>query len=487
MVDSVTGLPVAAEANFCSDRIDPGCLPAGAGNGTFTIPTVAGPGVVLVTAGGYVTNVTQVANVPADPTGVPNLGTVHLLPLGSVEISLNFSGGTPNDTWPSALPVDGPGFFVWACSLSGMNVGASVSGRVVPPSCVGTAVTLGTTELVPAPPLRDLIVVQRQYGVPNGFPVATVLFNGGVTGFPSVNLTNDTWVNVTPDRSTFVGTMNVSAGTYLYGTVGIPSNDASASITVQVCSTVRASECLATVSTSASGPGGAPVDGCPTAAWTFCVPAPPGPDRVTVTWGGTQNSTWISVPFGCCSQEDRPTNLGPLDGVFRFTSGGGEVTGTFGLEGAPASYTPPYGWDLGVSVCPAGAAEPCYYADTNSTSDAFSSAAPLGWDVVTVAGEGYRANTSWVDVTGNNRTRPHRSRRGGVVRRSGGLVGDRRPGPRGVAQPLQRGVPASVLPGSVDLRLQWDLQRDRHRPSPSPPGRSSSWPPRRASTPKPLS
>jgi hypothetical protein len=407
VVDSLTGLPVVAEANYCSERIDQGCFPQQGGNGTFQIPTVAGPGTVMVQANGYVTNITEVPDVPADPTGVPDLGTVRLLPMGSIEVSLNFSGGTPNGSWPSALTSESPGLSVVACSLSGMDPGGLFSERVVPPSCVDTPVSLGTTELVPAPPLRDLILIQRTYHVPDGFPVAEIAFNGGVPTIPNASLVNDSWANVTPDHVTYVGSMNISAGTYLYGSVGVPGNDSAASISVQVCSTVRGSACLKMVSTGATGQAGPDVAGCPYGPWEFCVPAPPGPDVVSVDWGTTENSTWITVPFGCCSQEDHPTNLGAIDGVFQFSGGGGgTVTGTVGLEGAPASYTPPFGWDLSISVCPAGAVYPCYDGSTNGSGNTFSLSAPLGWDVVTVAGRGYRTNTSWVDVTGNNSTGP---------------------------------------------------------------------------------
>jgi hypothetical protein len=402
VVDGVTGLPVVASVTFCSDRIDAGCLAPGNGNGTVQFPTVAGTGVVQVAADGYVTNMTQVPTVPHDPTGVPDLGTVDLLPLGAVEVTVNFSGGTPNDTWPSALPADGAGIRVWACSLSGMDLGTSL-GRNIPPDCVSSTVVLGNTTLVPAPPLRDLILVQRAYFVPPGFPVAETDFMGGDVLFPNVSLLNVSWANVTPDHVTDVGTLNISAGTYLYGSVGLPGT-ANGTVVVQVCSTVRTAECLTKVTTDGAGQIGAVAAGCPTGAWDFCVPAPPGPDRVDLKFGTTVNSTWITVPFGCCSQEDRPTDLGPLDGVFHFSGGSGAVTGTVGAEGAPVADPPPAGWNVGVSVCPVTAVYPCYQGTVNATSGAFSLPATLGWDVVTVSGRGLRSNTTWVDVTANNTT-----------------------------------------------------------------------------------
>ncbi|MCI4329672.1 MAG: hypothetical protein L3J80_02235, partial [Thermoplasmata archaeon] len=403
VTDGITGLPVVATATFCSQRIDGGCLPGGSGNGTVPLLAVAGPGIVSVESSGYVTNISQVPQVPNDPTYVPNIAAVRLLPLGSIEVSANFSGGTPNDSWPSALPGDGGGVAIWACSLSGMDLGGANGDGLAGPSCVGSDIALGETTLVPAPPLRDLVLAVQGWGVPNGFPAAIVRFNGPVVGFPNETLLNVSWANVTPNHVTDLGTMNISAGNYLTGTVEAPSDNTSV-VSVDSCSTVRANECQRSIKTSALGQIDSVAVGCRTGPWSFCIGADPGPDRLTVDWPYGHNLTWLTVPFGCCKQEDHPIDLGRINNPYTETGPGGTVYGRLGVEGEPASYVPPYGWDIGVEVCPVVAPYPCFSGNVSNANGSFTAAAPLGWDVVTVSGPGYRQNTTWVDVTGNNST-----------------------------------------------------------------------------------
>jgi carboxypeptidase family protein len=403
--DSVTQTPVVAVATYCSDRID-GCLLPGSGTGNISLATVAGPGFLTVSAAGYVTNVTHVPDIPSRPLTAPNLGVIDLLPMGSIQVTVNFTGGTPNETWPSALPLDGPNIAVWVCALSGMDTGGPTPNGIVGPGCVVTGVNLGQTTLVPALPLRDIVFVNRSWGVAPGFPVAETQFAGGVSTFP-VQFMNVTWANVTPDHVTVLGTMNLSAGTYLSGTValtgGAPSGNTTV-VSVRVCSTVRADECAPSVATGAGGQGGTIPTGCPTGPYTFCAPAPPGPDIVTLNWGRARNSTWITVASGCCSQEGHPTKLGPLNGVFHLIEGAGTVTGTIGEEGRPLTYTPPYGWFATIRVCQLTDATNCADGSADPITGNFSVPAALGWNVVTASSRGFRSNTSWVYVASNNST-----------------------------------------------------------------------------------
>ncbi|MFI5415608.1 MAG: hypothetical protein ACHQ16_08195, partial [Candidatus Lutacidiplasmatales archaeon] len=93
-VDSVTGAPVFASVEYCSDRIDTACLGPAVGSiatngspaGVTNFSAVYGPGYVVATAGGYVSNETQVPDVPVDPSGVVDLGTVEMVPFGAVQL-----------------------------------------------------------------------------------------------------------------------------------------------------------------------------------------------------------------------------------------------------------------------------------------------------------------------------------------------------------------------------------------------------------------
>ncbi|MCI4321408.1 MAG: hypothetical protein L3K05_03785, partial [Thermoplasmata archaeon] len=407
VVDSVTGQNVSgASAWFCSDRIDNGCLyGAQSADGSVLFPALAGAGFVNVVAGGYMTNVTQLADVPSGTAGPVKLGTVRLLPVGAVEVTVNFTGGMPIGTWPSALPNGSGEISVVVCPLSGENGASGGDTELAAAACDMTDVKLGVTTLVPAPPLRDVVMVARgpvDYPVPNGFPLAELPVPGLLKNF---RLLNETWANVTPGLVTYVGTVDVSPGTYLSGTVvvsGSYSTEFATSATITVCSMVRGSECLPPVMTSATGQLPPVPAGCPTGAWVFCVPAPPGPDHVGISWGPDSGGTWITVPTRCCAQEGNPTPIG----TFSFSAELASLHGSVGVEGAPIGSLPSVtGAGVGVEACPANPlGGPCFQGTYNATNGSFWSYAELGWDQVTISAGGYRSNSTWVDVTSNNTT-----------------------------------------------------------------------------------
>jgi Carboxypeptidase regulatory-like domain len=413
VVDSVTGLAVPnATGRFCSDRISGVCFQFGSTqNGTLDLDSLAGPGYVAVGSGGYVTNVTQVANVPAGSTGPVALGTVRLLPVGFVEVTVNFTGGTPNGTW-STTGAGVPGFQIATCSLSGMESSLGAAGQQLPGSCLDTPASLGETVLAAAAPLRNVVYVLRCYPVPGGFPLAEYgIAPPGQCTPPGPNgqipTANISWANVTPDRVTDLGSLDVEAGTYLTGSLvvtGPSANSSALTVIEQVCSTVRLSVCAPSSQSGASGPGGPVPAGCLSTAWTFCAAAPPGPDRLSISWGPVQNGTWLTVPTGCCSQEGHPTNVGSF-GIDTDLGPMGSVHGSVGLVGLPAGSAPPGGWDGFVLVCPAVPSPlPCDNATLDSQYGTFATIAPAGWDVVTASVTGYRQNWTWVDVVGNNST-----------------------------------------------------------------------------------
>jgi len=398
VIDSVTGLSVPnVTAEFCSQRIDVACFGESFGNGSVTVITAPGPGFLAVSAPGYVTNVTQVPDLPADQSIPVVLPVVNLVPDGLVEVTVNFTFADPNSSWS---PPGGFAFTILVCGLSGeqngfIRVGSPVLGT---PDCLLTPATLGATVLAPAEPLRDAVYIVRGYPVPGGMPIAE-------KPTPQIPLlyANLTWANVTPDRVTDLGSVDVLPGTYLAGSVSIHGSFQTAggqNVTIQVCSTVRATICEPGVKTGPSGPGATPA-GCPTAAWAFCAPSPPGPVRVTIGWGPASNATWVDVGYRCCAQQGRPTEIG----TFSLAADVGKVNGTIGIIGQPAGVRPASGWSAGVEVCPAiSLVLPCFEGSVSPTGGNFSLPAALGWDRITVSAVNFRENRTWVDVTASNST-----------------------------------------------------------------------------------
>ncbi|MCI4326351.1 MAG: carboxypeptidase regulatory-like domain-containing protein [Thermoplasmata archaeon] len=390
-----------ASGEFCSNRIVGTCLPeAVSENNSVALYAVAGPGYVTIDAPGYVSNVTQVPDVPAGTAGPVFLGIVELLADGFVQVSVNFTGGTPNGTWSTG---GADSFEIVTCSLSGMDSGTMPSGELLSSSCDATPATLGETVLAAAAPLRNVVFVYACYLVPSGFPVAEYQVFTPIC--PPHTPANVTWANVTSDRITDLGSFDVSAGDYLSGTIALTGSLATMpglSVTVQACSTVRVDECQPGVASNASGPIGPVPAGCPSGAWAFCVPAPPGPDRVTIRLGAAENSTWVTVPNGCCFQQGHPIDLGTF-GLDTDLGPTGIVHGSVAIAGQPQNVTPPGGWVGAVEICSAVASEiPCVNTSISSSAGTFLATVAGGWDVVTATVAGYRLNWTWVDVEGNN-------------------------------------------------------------------------------------
>ena len=150
---------------------------------------------------------------------------------------------------------------------------------------------------------------------------------------------------------------------------------------------MRAALCDPGVTTGAGGQSGPIPSGCSAGPWTFCAPSPPGPIRLTIGWGPASNATWVDVPYTCCSQQGRPTEVGSF-GLFADV---GAVHGTLGIEGLPTGSSPTGGWVAEVEACPAVPGPlPCFYGSSSSGSNNFSIPAPLGWDLVTATAVDYR-------------------------------------------------------------------------------------------------
>jgi len=423
LVDGATGLPIApgvpSQITVCTRRGD-FCLPPFV-NRTGSNATGYGlPGAAYLKAYaiGYVANVTPIPDLPNTDQPV-DVGTIELVPAAVVEISTNLTGGPPPP---------GPWAFqnltVFACSLDGIELTYQISTGsalasspctprgAIPASAPANQLAVGSTSLILAPPLRDVVFLGP--APPCGcstpqFPIATNQIETLTPLFPS-EYQNVTWVNASPDRVTLAGSVDLAPGTMLSGNVSLAgvAGPLDGLFEVQVCSTDEVTLCGWTVESSSLDPA-AGSSGCPVSDHAFCAPAPPGPVVVTVTQigSGAQNRTWLEVPGGCCAQDGRPTDVGWINVSAAPT---GSVHGIVVAQtGGPGSATVPVpGVLVAVSVCPVGPtplgvpASACTSGDLDPSDGTFNISASLGWDRVSVTATGYQSNWTWVDVTGAN-------------------------------------------------------------------------------------
>ncbi len=414
LVDRVTGLPISnqtpSQMTVCTRR-GGFCLPAilhefGATVNGYGVP---GPASIEAYAIGYLVNATPIADLPSTHTTV-DLGTIYLTPEAVVEVSTNLTGGpAPSGPWSLGSVT------AFACSLDDEEVtfqiayhSALLGSPCTPrgylyPNVTNNTFPIGTTALVLAPPLRTVLFLDT---VPGQFPIADNELATATPLFPA-NYTNVTWVNGTPDRVTYAGSVNLTAGGLLSGNVSLPLGVVPSGVTVTACSTDVATLC----GSGGATPGSVP-SGCPTNPGSFCIAAPPGPDVVTVNAIGsaTTNRTWVEVPRGCCSQDGHPMDIGWIN--LTGGAGSGNLSGTIvGQTGPPGSATIPVpSVLLTVEACPVGPPPPgyatpsCGYGVVNNATGAFNLSAPLGWDKVLASAPGYQSNWTWIDVTGNNST-----------------------------------------------------------------------------------
>src|SRR5208282_3174219 len=237
-------------------------------------------------------------------------------------------------------------------------------------------------------------------GTCTGFPTWPI--PPGLPAFP-----NTGWTNVTPDRLVDAGSINLLPGTYIQGEV-LPKTAGDWS--VSACSTDEPTLCGETTfndTGAATSPNPAPQD-CPqppvaVAAYTFFVPAPPGPVRIVVVSSeSAQNYTWAEVPYLQWKQMPlqlsavTDPNVTSIDLTRSEVSGrvlqAESLTPVIGLPGVEACEA---GASSSAAVCGAGVANPEGF---------FNVSAPAGWDQVKVSAPQYIANETWVYVNSLNST-----------------------------------------------------------------------------------
>jgi hypothetical protein len=383
-----------------------------------TLEAAPGPTVLHLASIGYAVNVTMIGNVPIEPAGRGYPVEVNVTPVGAVAFTANVTGGNPTaggnltnvpEAWFSGIGAGGgpstneSGLAV--CSLEGVGVGIWVHPIGGGPPYVaeslcepGSVLGFGGRTLALAPPLRDEVLLEGYLGV-------VPLFY------------NLTWANVTPDRITPTY-LNFTPGAYIAGSVHYVNGTqvSTGDFSAVACSTDEAGDC----GPDASFPGGglASIDaanatrvGCPTAAGSFCIPAPPGPVKVTVK--GEQNGsalasgsnwTWAEVPSFCCTRTPHVLALANIttDHVasinLTLAAPEGIVTGR--VVALPSQVSPQL-TGFTVKVCPEPlATKPCTPPIFGNGS--FDLPAPQGWDEVDITPSGsFAANATWVDVNGN--------------------------------------------------------------------------------------
>ncbi|HZY70375.1 MAG TPA: carboxypeptidase regulatory-like domain-containing protein [Thermoplasmata archaeon] len=390
--DSVTGRAVAVKWVEVCSRTSLACLD----NASAALP---GPNVLTVIAPGYVPNATVLPDVPKRPVGgVFAVGTVELVPLGLINVTVGLTGGpVPGGAWTV-----GGGVLV-ECSMDGLTVPAydALLGRWIAAPCTKTPYSFGRVASIEAPPLRDALFVGQPGGsAPVESESTSLSINGSTYAFAWSNVT---WANVTTDRAVDLGYVNVTAGGYLFGRVAFPGSTPEL-FTVTACSTDEP-RCESAVGATGTAPP--PDPGCPMGAQAFCVPAPPGPVIVKVTARGSPgNFTWANVPPACCSVAGHPLNLGTIN--VSAVGGFGNVSGNAYIVTAAGGHSEPIGGlSAAAELCPAGPAPigaACVTAPVDRTTGAFNATVPSGWTVVRIDAAGFEANWTWVDATGNNTT-----------------------------------------------------------------------------------
>ncbi len=359
-----------------------------------TVEALGSPGYdyVQAVAYGYLENNSPIGYVPGTSPGhpfcVPDNCKIYLMPLGGVEVTVDLSG-TPSVTYGTG------GWQAQICGMDGYFLGLSkynpVTGtyNTTTSDCITTGCWgVGATVELPAFPLRNDIQVapNTQAGICS--PAPTWPIPGDLPAWG-----NETAANVTPEGLTDVGYLNLTPGsyiegsTYVAGTTDAPPNG----FAVEVQS--RISTGLATYPFEY----GQSENVCPLNGPTyFCVPAPPGPDALTLSATGMpSNETWISVPWTCCINQTGPFQLDqvtepPIDSinVTRQADVNGTVYAAGGTEPLPFA---------SVTACPASptSTATCAEGIVNRTGGYSLTAVPIGWDVLHASDGGYVPNSQW--------------------------------------------------------------------------------------------
>ncbi|MCI4363939.1 MAG: carboxypeptidase regulatory-like domain-containing protein [Thermoplasmata archaeon] len=415
LVDSVHHKPLTlglfAAGGACSTIT--GCIyqqgaTTGQGGSSTVVYFDASPGPNRITfeADGYVVNITQF-NLPNWPSNqVYNLGTIYMIPEGAVAATVHFTWSSQVAAawakWDTNALGATPLAVLSATSLDGLELGAPKCPPFGP--CNETKTTtesgcgpIGSTIAIPATPLRVSMKIEADTGA---------VCNGMFATWPNTYMMpvfdNYTYANTTPGFITNVGSLDLTPGTFIQGTV----TGGATGWGVQACST---DEIARTYDTC--GPGAVASDtivqiqyqqvafydpaGCPQSPTTFCVAAPVGPSELTfVGQVAVKNVTWVYVTPGVFPAH--PELLSTVT-ANHISSVNLLQTSIKGLVLDAQTHKPIAGL-AGLFEKPAGgAAYPSAAGQVNSSGTFFQNVTP-GWDVVTISAPLYQPNSTWAEV-----------------------------------------------------------------------------------------
>jgi Carboxypeptidase regulatory-like domain len=405
--DSVTGAPIdTVESLTVCSSVTTTCglqgeVPVTGGN---TVYAVGPPGYDFVEAeaANYVENQSPIGYVPGTAPGhafcVPDDCKIFLTYIGAVEVTTDVSG-SPSSRYNLGMYVS------QVCNLDGYEVAVPKLNPVTGTyntsltDCLDACSSPGGPLITGALPMRnDIEVFPDTKAVCNGlFPEWPIPGDLPVWG-------NESAANVTPYEITQVGFLNLTPGSYIEGNVFAtgttqgPPGGFSVGITSQINTAVA----------TYTFQYGQSANECPESGPTvFCAPAPPGPDKLIVSGlDEPDNTTWLAVPWTCCSAQPGPLLLGsvtdPSVGSLNLTPNP-SVTATVVVQGG--SEPLPF---AAATVCPASptSAAPCGEGIANRTGGLAVSNIPFGWDVLHASASGYAPNSEWFYVGSPNVSLP---------------------------------------------------------------------------------
>jgi hypothetical protein len=407
IIDSTTLLPITGPASIqVTSKATQYAPPQGAVMGGPQVEAWApvGPDSAVIYAAGYVIDPVSLGVVPPSSPGSSPvfMGTFDLVPLGGIAADFGIVGGMNTmaaQKWGIGTAV------VSSCSLDLVQTAAlTPSNNFTATTCTGGCdANIGQYVEFAALPLRNYITVAPDTSGVCGFGGPTWPIPGMLPVFE-----NWGWANVTPNYLTVAGEIDLLPGTYVQGEV-LPASQVAWD--VNACSTDEPSLCGEGVYSDQSYSNdyanyvanGCVAPGESGAAVTFCVPVPPGPDKITVgSNNASSNYTWVQWNLDDYSQLPMPMASASLGHVQSINLTTGLITGRV-LQAR--SLTPVLGLPV-VQACPAGTAPgavSCLSGVANVTGY-FALPAPLGWDRVTVSATDYVANATWLFVRASNTT-----------------------------------------------------------------------------------
>jgi hypothetical protein len=410
--DAVTGQPISGSCTValttqcnaitvCSAITPSDCGQQGAATGASTVVGVgpAGNDYVKAWATGYVTDSVYIGHVGYN-SGTLDFGRIYLTPEGVGELTVQITKNS-STVLPKGWAIGQ--VYVSICSMDGLDFGDPVTHistgtvNVTSTGCLGgCAPPLAPFEF-PALPLRILIRVTPDSNG-NCFPTPSWPIAPDLPVFG-----NQTWINVTPDEVTSFDT-NLSVGDYVAGNVSVPGGAVPSDFTVTPSSIDNANYASYTYSEISSGASPCSAKfAWDTGPGAFCVAVPPGASKLTVQTSTSpyeENFTWGSAPTMCCAgtypmtlseyTSDHATsiNLSSLGNVYghvaQVGTGQGVFFASYSIEAAGTNLNAPT------------------FTGAVALNGTIYSAAPFGWDSVTVSASGFAANTVWVNVSGND-------------------------------------------------------------------------------------